>query len=305
MFLVRAIAALWMLVSVSSWGLTYLLPSEQSRMLGSQTDYNVQKGDTMASIAEDFGVGFLALMAVNKGVDPFLPEPGLLLNIPTSLILPDAPREGIVINLAELRLYYFHSDVPLVDVFPIGIGRIGWETPEITTKVRSKHEHPTWTPTANIRKAYKAKGIELPVVVGSGPDNPLGEYALRLDYGYGTYLIHGTNRKFGVGLRVSSGCIRLFPNDISYLFDEVHVGTRVQIVNQPVKTTHEPDGKLYLEVHQPLNRSQEEVGRVVGLTMSPDDRQFVAQRGVDVDQVALNLREQAGIPRLIGYAVSQ
>lgn len=292
-------------LSLPAWGVTYLLPSDGGRIIGNHTKYQVQSGDTVASIAQDFGVGFLAVMALNKGVDPFLPEPGEEIEIPSQLILPDVPRNGIVVNLAELRLYHFHESAPLVDIFPIGIGRIGWETPEMTTEIRAKHAHPTWTPTENIRAAYLEKGIDLPEKVPAGPDNPLGEYALRLDYGRGEYLIHGTNKQFGVGLRVSSGCIRLFPADIEYLFNKAQVGMRVQVINQPIKTAREPDGKLYIEVHEPLNKSFDEIKQFTQLTLSHSESQFVTQPGADSVLVSRNLREQAGVPSLIGYAVAQ
>jgi L,D-transpeptidase YcfS len=201
---------------IPSWGsaATFELPPKESRIVGRIQQHQVAAGETLAIIAKQYDIGFLSLMAANKGVDPFLPAEGYVLSIPSLLILPYTPRKGIVINLAELRLYYFEPEKNQVHVFPVGIGRVGRDTPEMITKISQKRSNPTWTPPNSIRKEYLEKGIELPRVVPAGPENPLGEYALRLAYGAGDYLIHGTNKDFGIGLRVSSGCIRMEPKDI-------------------------------------------------------------------------------------------
>lgn len=251
----RAVAALIACLSSTAWAEAYHLPIEGSRIVGRTQYHVVEHGETLANIAKQYDVGFLSLMAANKGVDPFLPEEGFVLTIPTKFILPDSPYEGIVINLAELRLYYFEPNTDLVHIFPVGIGRIGRDTPEMSTKISQKRPQPTWTPPQSIRKEYLAKGIELPPVVPAGPDNPLGEYALRLAYGSGEYLIHGTNKDFGIGLRVSAGCIRMEPKDIEWLFAQVERGTPVTIVDEPIKVSLEPDRSVFLEAHEPLTRS--------------------------------------------------
>ncbi|EJB8417675.1 TPA: L,D-transpeptidase family protein [Vibrio vulnificus] len=243
------------LMSWKSDAETYDLPAEGSRLIGRIQHHVVEKGETMANIAKQYDVGFLALMAANKGVDPFLPQEGYVLSIPTEMVLPPVEYQGIVINLAELRLYYFEPELGKVHVFPVGIGRVGRDTPEMVTSIREKRPNPTWTPPASIRKEYREKGIELPKIVPAGPDNPLGEYALRLAYGSGDYLIHGTNKDFGIGLRVSAGCIRMEPKDIEWLFSQVDKGQRVKIINQPVKISLEPGRIVYLEAHEPLTRS--------------------------------------------------
>lgn len=234
---------------------TYELPGEESRLVGRTQYHQVVEGETLAEIAKRYDVGFLSLMAANKGVDPFLPAADHVLTIPTQVILPNVERLGVVINLAELRLYYFEPEKGVVHIFPVGIGRIGRDTPTMTTSISQKRANPTWTPPASIRKEYLAKGIELPPVVSAGPENPLGEYALRLAYGVGDYLIHGTNKDFGIGLRVSAGCIRMEPKDIEWLFSQVNVGTKVQVINDPVKVALEPDRSVFIEAHEPLTRS--------------------------------------------------
>nr|WP_258306969.1 L,D-transpeptidase family protein [Vibrio vulnificus] len=243
------------LMSWKSDAATYDLPAEGSRLIGRIQHHVVEKGETMANIAKQYDVGFLALMAANKGVDPFLPQEGYVLSIPSEMVLPPVEYQGIVINLAELRLYYFEPELGKVHVFPVGIGRVGRDTPEMVTSIREKRPNPTWTPPASIRKEYREKGIELPKIIPAGPDNPLGEYALRLAYGSGDYLIHGTNKDFGIGLRVSTGCIRMEPKDIEWLFSQVDKGQRVKIINQPVKVSLEPGRIVYLEAHEPLTRS--------------------------------------------------
>ena len=160
-----------------------------------------------------------------------------MLTIPLQTLLPDAPREGLVINLAELRLYYYPPGKNEVTVYPIGIGQLGGTTitPTMVTTVSDKRANPTWTPTANIRARYKAMGIELPAVVPAGPDNPMGHHAIRLAAYGGVYLLHGTNADFGIGMRVSSGCIRLRDNDIKALYNTISPGTKVNIINTPIK----------------------------------------------------------------------
>ncbi|MCG6234359.1 L,D-transpeptidase family protein [Vibrio furnissii] len=237
------------------WAATYDFPMEGSSMVGNTQYHVIDKGETLAEIAKRYDVGFLALMAANRGVDPFLPQEGFVLMIPSKIILPKVPYEGIVVNLAELRLYYFEPETRKVHIFPVGIGRIGRDTPEMETVISQKRPNPTWTPPQSIRQEYLAKGIELPAVVPAGPENPLGEYALRLGYGNGEYLIHGTNKDFGIGMRVSSGCIRMDPKDIEWLFQQVQRGEKVRIINEPVKVALEPDRSVFVEAHEPLTRS--------------------------------------------------
>ncbi len=282
---------------------TFTLPNDNSRLAGRMQHHLVEKGETMANIAKQYDVGFLALMAANQGVDPFLPREGYALTIPTQFILPPVEYQGIVINLAELRLYYFEPEYNRVHVFPVGIGRVGRDTPEMETHVSQKRPFPTWTPPKSVRQEYLEKGIDLPDVVPAGPDNPLGEYALRLAYGHGEYLIHGTNKDFGIGLRVSAGCIRMEPKDIEWLFGKVAKGVKVTIINQPVKVTLEPDRSVFLEAHEPLTRSdgvQDELVVPMELDWWLSEYQFddakaraaiTAKNGVPIEVVAPHLPE--------------
>lgn len=212
----------------------------------------VYEGDTLVDIARRYDVGYWDIVLANPGVDVWIPEPGSFVRIPRRFILPNAPYQGIVINLAELRLYYFPEavgDGPRhVITHPVGIGRLDWSTPLGVAAVVEKIPRPTWYPPASIRAERRASGEPLPAIVPPGPDNPLGAYALILDIP--GYLIHGTNRPAGVGMRVSHGCIRLYPEDIAALFQSVPRKTPVRIVNQPFKLAwHE--GALFAEV-QPM-----------------------------------------------------
>ncbi len=197
--------------------------------------------DTLLDIARADDLGLLEVMAANPGVDPWLPGKATHIVLPKAHILPDAPRKGIVVNLAELRIYFFDRTGKIHTV-PIGVGREAFTTPTGETRIVRKKADPEWYPTANAR----ADNPDLPAIVPAGPDNPLGEYAMYL--GWPTYLIHGTSKPWGVGRRVSRGCIRLYPEDIEWLFQNVDVGTPVTVVSQSVKFGRR-NGDLYVEVH--------------------------------------------------------
>ena len=206
------------------------------------------KEDTLPDIARRFNLGYEEIVRANPGVDPWLPGAGKEIVLPTQFVLPNSVRQGIVINIAAMRLFYFPPTKPgekqVVYTHPIGIGRVGWQTPEGATKVVSKQKDPVWIPPASVRKEHKENGEILPARVPAGPDNPLGKYKFTL--GWPSYLIHGTNKPYGVGLRSSHGCIRLYPEDVEKIFAMVNPGTAVTVVNQPfVFGWH--DGELYLQ----------------------------------------------------------
>jgi len=252
--------------------------------------------DTLLDIARADGLGLLEVMAANPGVDRWLPGKATPIVLPNAHILPDAPRKGIVINLAELRIYFFGGEGE-VHTFPIGVGRGGFTTPTGKTRIVRKRAHPDWYPTANARK----EDTELPARVPAGPDNPLGEYAMYL--GWPTYLIHGTSKPWGVGRRVSRGCIRLYPEDIDWLFQHVKVGTPVTVVDQSVKFGRR-DGDLYVEVH-PTHAQLDEIEETGQMTVGemPDQTDRVlAVASPDeiprIDWIAVDraFRERHGLP---------
>lgn len=229
----------------------YDLPKKGFRLIGVDQNHQVKKGDYFQKIAEQYNVGFLALMAANPNVDPFLPELDSNIVIPSAMLLPYIKHEGIVINLPELRLYYFLPQENKVYVFPVGIGREGLETPKATSYISSKRKDPIWRPTVAMRQRYfEEHGKEMVKEVPAGPNNPFGKYALRL--GKSEYLIHGTNQRFGIGMRASSGCIRMFDDDIKWLFENIPLNTKVRIIDQSIKMSYESDGRRVIEIHSPL-----------------------------------------------------
>ncbi|MBV9913670.1 MAG: L,D-transpeptidase family protein [Sinobacteraceae bacterium] len=211
------------------------------------------KEDTLTDIARRFNIGYEEILRANPKVDPWLPGADRQIVIPTEFILPNAPREGIVINIAAMRLFYFpphKAGTPQeVITHPIGIGKVGWATPEGVTRIVRRQKDPTWRVPVSVLKEHRENGEVLEHVIGPGPDNPLGRHAFYLDWP--SYLIHGTNKPAGVGLRSSHGCIRLYPEDIAQLFDMVPVGTHVRVVNQPFVFGWQ-DGQLLMQAFDVL-----------------------------------------------------
>lgn len=233
--LVRWLSAVWLVFAAPAMG-------AEGDLVGALSTYRVKEGDSFVGIARSHDVGYLELVAANPGVDPWLPETGAALTIPSRHVLPDAPRRGIVINLSEPRLYLFRTDPPAVLTFPAAVGKRGCETPVGATHVVGKRRDPVWVPPESVRQERPW----LPTAVPPGPDNPLGRFAI--DLGWPEIVVHGTNRPAGVGRRVSHGCIRLYPEDIAALFPLVEPGLPVTVVDQPVKLGWD-EGMLYLEVH--------------------------------------------------------
>jgi L,D-transpeptidase YcfS len=275
------------------------LPPSGSRLVGENRFHVVENnGGSLEAIAKKYNVGFLALLQANPGVDPYVPRPGSVLTIPLQTLLPDVPREGMVLNLAELRLYYYPPGKSSVTIYPIGIGQLGGDTltPTMVTTVSDKRANPTWTPTANIRARYKANGIDLPAVVPAGPDNPMGHHAIRLSAYGGVYLLHGTNADFGIGMRVSSGCIRLRDGDIETLFKQVTPGTKVNIINTPIKASVEPNGVHLVEVHQPLSKNLDDDPKVLPITLNSTMTAFKDSPQTDAQVMEHVMEVRSGMP---------
>ena len=252
------------LVCTASWGLgvatgeEFQLPeSSTDSVVGSLRETYAHQVDTLLDIARRYDVGHDQIILANPGVNRWLPGRNTPITIPNSYILPPGPREGIVLNLAELRLYYFPPKSSTVLTFPVSIGDMDWRTPLGTTRITSRERDPAWNPPKSIRAEHLADGEVLPPYIpGGDPENPLGRFALRL--GITSYLIHGTDesRAFGIGMRVSHGCIRLYPEDIEVLFQRASVGTKVRIIDEPIKIgwLH---NELYLEAHRPLEAEEQ------------------------------------------------
>lgn len=289
------------------------IDSARDDMIGTVQRTVVGTEDTLSDIARRFNVGYEEIVRANPGVDPWLPGAGREVVVPSQYILPDAPREGIVVNLAAMRLYYFPArdkqaakDSPqVVYTYPIGVGRVGWATPLGATKVVRKQKDPVWRPTPSIRKEHAENGDPLPAVVKAGPDNPLGNRAMYL--GWPAYLIHGTNKPYGVGLRSSHGCLRLYPEDIEKLFDQVGVGTAVRVVNQPfVFGWH--DDELYVQAYDVLEDDtrdwQGAQQKLLSRSLAKRVRQALKERGetVNWDAVSAVSHDPRGIPLSISVA---
>lgn len=240
-----------------TYSVTFPMPKAGNEMVGNVFRYTTTYEDTFSDIARLYGLGFRQLKAANPDIDPWLPGEGKSIVIPQQYLLPPGPWEDIIINLAELRLYYFPKDRDEIETYPLGIGREGWTTPVGETKIVGKKKDPTWTVPASILKEHLEKGDPLPPSIGPGPNNPLGQHALYL--GFNGYLLHGTNKPYGVGMRVSHGCIRLYPEDIEWFFEQVPVGAKVRIINQPFKAGWH-NSELFVEAHQPLSEQVDTIG---------------------------------------------
>lgn len=272
----------------------FTLPPPSVDLVGVVRQIQAQEGEDLLDIGRRYSIGHDAMKNANPGVDMWHPGANKNVLIPSRYILPNVPREGIVINLPEMRLYYYPPNKKEVYVYGIGIGREDWGTPLGVHSIAEKKPNPTWTPPASIRAEHAAKGDILPAVVPAGPDNPLGLFAMRLSNP--SYLLHGTNKPWGVGMRVSHGCIRLYPEGIEELFKMVSVGTKVNIIKQEMKVGWFGD-QLFLEYHPPLE--EDNVTPEVAMQRAINEvRQRVGERGLNVseDLIRAVVTEASGMP---------
>jgi L,D-transpeptidase ErfK/SrfK len=260
--------------------------------------------NTFSAIGREYNLGYEELRRANPGVDQWLPGEGTPIYLPTQTILPEAPRAGIVVNVPAMRLFYFTTEksatnsagVLKVTSHPIGVGAQGWGTPFGEAKVTGKARDPVWYVPASVRKEHAERGDPLPRIVQPGPDNPLGKFAMSLSLP--GYLIHGTNKPAGVGMRSSHGCIRLYPEDIEELFARVPKGMQVRLVNQPVLAAWS-NGQLYLEVHPPLAEEQHDLLAEANAALARAlERAGAAGAAVELDAAVIGriVSEQRGIP---------
>jgi L,D-transpeptidase ErfK/SrfK len=265
---------------------------DQDGNLRETTTYRASYQDTLLDVARRFHLGYVEMVAANPGTDPWLPGEGSELVLPTVHLLPEAQPVGIIINLADMRLYYVSEPGAPPQSYPIGIGREGLTTPVGTTEVVRKKVDPTWRPTPRMREEKP----ELPEAVGPGSDNPLGNRAIYL--GWPQYLIHGTNKPWGIGRRVSSGCIRMYPEDVEELFEKVAVGTKVTVVDQPVKLGW-IEGELFMEAHPTQAQSDqlEAVGRFDPLLPSSVVDQVLVAAGGQAHRLDWSRIRQAAVER--------
>jgi L,D-transpeptidase ErfK/SrfK len=278
-------------------------PNLNDQVVGEVQITRTTEQDTLADIARRFSVGYNEIHRANPGVDMWVPGAGRRVVVPTQFILPNAPHVGIVVNIAEMRLYYFpprtHDGQEIIYTYPIGIGRVNWKTPSGVTTVVRKVVNPVWRPPADILQEHREDGDPLPAEIRPGPDDPMGTRALYL--GWPEYAIHGTNKPVGVGMRVSHGCMHLYPEEILQLYDLVPVGTPVRVVNQPfVFGWHR--GDLYMQAFGPLEGDQRDgqavIPSLLEQAMGPDTEKQLQARNEQVrwDLVLQLARDPQGIP---------
>jgi L,D-transpeptidase ErfK/SrfK len=268
--------------------------------IGENVSYKTKYEDTMIVIARNFDIGFVELRAANPFVDPWIPGANVEMTLPAMHLLPPGPRRGIVINLPEMRMYAYLDSGQPPQSFPLGIGREGLLTPTGTTSVVRKVDGPTWRPTPRMR----AEDPKLPAVVGPGPDNPMGTHAMYL--GWAQYAIHGTNKPYGIGRRSSSGCLRMYPEDIVKLYGQVPVGTTVTVLNEPIKAAW-IDNKFYVEAHPTMEQADrmEQDGGLPAYEMSDAEMAAVMKAaGRDAERIDWGLlrqvvRERNGMPIVV------
>lgn len=289
-------------VEGAALGATFPLPPPDTDVVGVVQMVPSRRQDTLLDIARRFDLGYNEIIEANPGVDPWLPGDGTHILLPTQFILPDAPRTGIVLDLSAMRLFYYpvprKGEKPVVITYPIGIGRINWQTPVGVTRVVSRIVDPVWHVPPSIKQEHAQEGETLPPFIPAGPNNPLGQYALAL--GLPGYLIHGTNNPWGIGRRVSHGCVHLYPEDIAALFKRVDAGTRVEFVDQPYLAGW-AHGQLYLEAHRPLWETSValhgSLTSVIGIILNRTQRRPAR---VDWDKALLI----ASLPRSLPYPIS-
>lgn len=284
------------------------LTAETGDLIGVLQVTRAQYEDTFVDLARRFNVGFEELVRANPGVDPWLPGEGREIVLPTQHLLPNAPREGVVINLAAMRLYFFvptrKGETPVVYTFPIGIGKVGMATPQGRTRITRMAKNPSWRPGPGVRAEYRANGEILPTVVKPGPDNPLGTRAMYL--GWPAYLIHGTNKPAGIGLRSSAGCIRLFPEDVEFLYDMIKPGIPVTVVNQPFVFGWYR-GELYMQAYDVLEDDARDwrgaQRKLLSRALAGRLRKELAASGTEIDWQAVG--QLSRTPRGIAVPVSK
>jgi L,D-transpeptidase ErfK/SrfK len=265
--------------------------------IGETESYRSAYEDTLVHLAREHNLGFVEIRAANPSIDPWMPGAGTRVVLPKKHLLPDAPRQGIVINLPEMRLYYYASPGAAPLSYPLGVGREGLNTPTGTTTVTWKRENPTWTPTERMRKEDPTLKVTYP----PGPDNPMGTHAMYL--GWPTYAIHGTDKPYSVGRRASSGCIRMYPEGIKDLFPRIKAGTQVTVVDQPIKVGWVGD-EMYVEVHptQEQNTRIEDIGNLSSYEITREDIRRINKKAgtykdhIDWEKVRGAVRDHTGVP---------
>jgi L,D-transpeptidase ErfK/SrfK len=298
------LSALYLASVSGALAAVYELPADGSAVVGTDSRVTVSSEDKLFDIARRYGIGYPEIVRANPKADIWKAGGTQEILLPVRRILPPAPHEGIVVNLPEHRLYFYPKPslrkVQTVITYPVSIGRMDWRSPLGETRIIAKERHPNWYPTDSVRQEHAARGDPLPKVVPPGPKNPLGEYKIRLAVGDGTYEIHGTNNPVAVGLAVTHGCIRMYPEDVAALFEAISVGTKVWLINEPVKIAY-VDGKLLLEVHPPVDGE----GQTAAVDVNTLSQKLRSALGPDTAAIHWDFARKAleaatGVPTVVG-----
>ena len=300
----RVFVLLLLFIAFPGWGATFLLPTDGSNIVGQLRVVTVDSRNTLLDIARHYDLGYEEITAANPGVSVWLPGEGTRIVVPSVFILPAQPWQGLVVNIPQRRLYYFPkpkaNEPATVVTFPIGIARPGWPTPLGQTTITSKYRDPSWTVPETILEEHRSQGEpDFPDYFPPGPDNPLGMFAFRT--GFEQILIHGTNRPWGVGMRVSHGCMHLYPENAADLFSQLPVGTPLRIINQPVSAGSR-DGQLFLGVAEPVEDYSDSGSTLFQQAIESLQPYAVQQKGPgwDLDRVQLAVESRQFVPVPVG-----
>src|SRR5437763_3169212 len=301
-----ACALAWLgLLAAPGWASVYPLPPDGSPVVGSDESMQAVYEDTLPDIAHRYSLGYYEIIRANPAVDVWLPGAGTKLLLPGRRILPAGPRAGLVVILPEHRLYYYpkprKGEQPVVITYPVSIGKMDWSTPLGETRVIAKIRHPAWYPPESIRKEHAERGDPLPKVVPAGPDNPLGDFAMRLAVGNGRYMIHGTNNPIAGGMAITHGCVRMYPEDVAALFPLIPVGTKVWLINEPVKVAF-AGGELLMEAHPPVDEEGQNTAEpdLDQLSQKLDQALGSTTAAIHWDFAKEALQAANGIPTVVG-----
>jgi len=302
-----SLIAVFVVMAGAAQATQYPLASDDALMFGDNETITAFGEDTLPDLARRYSLGYEEIQRANPGVDLWLPGEGTTILLPGQRLLPQGAHEGIVVNLPEHRLYYYpkvkKGEAPYVITYPVSIGKMDWNTPLGKTRIVDKKKNPLWYPPESVRKEHAERGDPLPTVVKAGPDNPLGAYAMRLAITPGAYLIHGTNNPIAVGMAITHGCIRMYPEDIEALFPQVPVNTPVWLINEPVKVAR-VNGQVWLEVHPPVDaEGQRAEINLEGFYALANAALGDQPAAIHWDFVLATLQEASGIPQMIGLEV--
>ena len=302
-----AFALASMAMGSASLAAVFAVPTDGTTVVGDDQSVQTVYEDTLPDLAHKYSLGYYEIIRANPGIDVWIPGADKTLVLPGRRILPPGPREGIVVNLPEHRLYYYPKpkghERPVVITYPVSIGKMDWRTPLGETHVIAKIKHPAWYPPESVRKEHEENEDPLPKMVPPGPDNPLGDFAMRLAAGGGSYMIHGTNNPTAVGMAVTHGCIRMYPEDVAAVFALVPVGTKVRLINEPVKVAV-VKGQLLVEAHPPVDDEGQTVAPDLKLLSKMLNKAVGGKNRAAIhwDVARQTLQAAAGMPTVVGKA---